>query len=299
VWPDLIPVENDRPQMSGKWENAFYRVFSAEYDRRGPFRKVTRLMIVPKDQAPFESRWRDFQRIKNVLCGPTREAVEIYPVDDAVMDHGDGYHLWVLPEGKGTGLAFRRKTQPISIWIDCGAHEGVTVRDALDSGNYDKICAFEPCPEARAHPRWKTLQADPRVMLMHSAVWVEDTTLDFFENAQRPASQSGSVMREKTSGGIDTTTPARTVKATDFAAWMKRTVRDTDTVTVKMDIEGAEFVVLEHLCATGAIRLIDTLRIEWHATKLAGDGWQKRKERLISAIRVLGVEIQQNKDTDE
>ena len=43
--------------------------------------------------------WRHFQRIKNELAGPEREAVEIYPPESQLVDTSNEFHLWVLPEG--------------------------------------------------------------------------------------------------------------------------------------------------------------------------------------------------------
>jgi hypothetical protein len=44
--------------------------------------------------------WRDLQRIKNEIAGPTREAVELFPNEIRLTDESDQFHLWVLaPDG--------------------------------------------------------------------------------------------------------------------------------------------------------------------------------------------------------
>lgn len=43
--------------------------------------------------------WREFQRIKNELCGPEREAVELYPSQSRLCDTANTFHLWVMAEG--------------------------------------------------------------------------------------------------------------------------------------------------------------------------------------------------------
>lgn len=40
--------------------------------------------------------WRDFQRIKNELCGPEFEAIEIYPAESRLVDTANQYHLFVF-----------------------------------------------------------------------------------------------------------------------------------------------------------------------------------------------------------
>lgn len=44
--------------------------------------------------------WRELQRIKTVLCGGDREALELYPAEDRVVDTSNQYHLWVMPPGE-------------------------------------------------------------------------------------------------------------------------------------------------------------------------------------------------------
>ena len=43
--------------------------------------------------------WRDFQAIKNDLCGEHLQGVEIYPQEDVLHDTANVFHLWVFPEG--------------------------------------------------------------------------------------------------------------------------------------------------------------------------------------------------------
>ena len=56
------------------------------------------LSIRRNDREPCDS-WRDFQEIKNELCGPEREAVQVYPAESRLVDTANQYHLWVMPEG--------------------------------------------------------------------------------------------------------------------------------------------------------------------------------------------------------
>ena len=50
----------------------------------------------------------------------------------------------------------------------------------------------------------------------------------------------------------------------DFAAWLRRNVRETDFVALKMDIEGSEHTVLKHMHETGTLQLVDELFLECH-----------------------------------
>jgi len=42
--------------------------------------------------------WRDFQRIKNQLCGPEWEALELYPAESRLIDPSNYYLLWCAPK---------------------------------------------------------------------------------------------------------------------------------------------------------------------------------------------------------
>ena len=60
--------------------------------------ELTWLSIKPNDDS-HRHDWREFQKIKNELCGPEREAMEVYPAESRLVDGANQFHLWVLPEG--------------------------------------------------------------------------------------------------------------------------------------------------------------------------------------------------------
>lgn len=45
-----------------------------------------------------ERDWRDFQNIKNDVCGPEMEAMEIYPAESRLVDTSNQFHLWVIDQ---------------------------------------------------------------------------------------------------------------------------------------------------------------------------------------------------------
>lgn len=52
-----------------------------------------------KYDKPYTPSWRELQTIKNDIVGVDREAVEVYPREDCIIDTLNIYHLWVLPQG--------------------------------------------------------------------------------------------------------------------------------------------------------------------------------------------------------
>ena len=53
--------------------------------------------------------WRHFQQIKNEIAGEEREAIEIYPAESRKVDTSNKWHLWVMPEGKGINVGWRKR----------------------------------------------------------------------------------------------------------------------------------------------------------------------------------------------
>ena len=58
----------------------------------------THLSIRRLDRKPCRD-WRDFQQIKNELCGEEREALELYPRESRLVDTANQFHLWVQKKG--------------------------------------------------------------------------------------------------------------------------------------------------------------------------------------------------------
>ncbi len=72
----------------------------------------------------------------------------------------------------------------------------------------------------------------------------------------------------------------QTVPCIDFSAWLSRLNKH---VVLKVDIEGAEYELLERLLDTGADQYVDELLIEWHSGDAARD--QALAERFDCPIR--------------
>jgi hypothetical protein len=76
------------------WMNGQYVVIQKDFPSG-----MTHLSIRRQDRRACRD-WRDFQAIKNQLCGDEREAIELYPAESRVVDTANQFHLWVMPEGE-------------------------------------------------------------------------------------------------------------------------------------------------------------------------------------------------------
>ena len=95
-----VPVESTG--FDEIWENSRYTVLVRYVPNplAGHFpnclRPMRHLSIRNADRSARHD-WRDFQRIKNEICGPEWEGVEIYPADSRLVDGANQYHLWCFP----------------------------------------------------------------------------------------------------------------------------------------------------------------------------------------------------------
>lgn len=158
------------------------------------------------------------------------------------------------------------------IFIDGGARQGEALDIFLDRRpdfftNCD-MYLFEP---QRAHQRVLQELAERRpcyTQMMPVALWIENTTLDFFICTD-VWGDSGSTLFAHKLCQLDRENP-QLVEAIDTALFLTEHVRPRDYVILKLDIEGAEYHVVPHLIETGAITLINELYIEWHDDSFQG-----------------------------
>lgn len=96
---ETIPYSNGSGLLKGLerfFANGHYLVFMRELipsDPKDPIGFHLSLRTVENDT---RHDWRDMQRIKNELCDPEWEAIELYPAESRLVDSANQYHLWVF-----------------------------------------------------------------------------------------------------------------------------------------------------------------------------------------------------------
>jgi FkbM family methyltransferase len=55
------------------------------------------------------------------------------------------------------------------------------------------------------------------------------------------------------------------VQCIDFAKFIQTNFNPSDRIIIKMDIEGAEFDVLEHMDSLGVLSYVNFIAVEWHS----------------------------------
>lgn len=134
----------------------------------------------------------------------------------------------------------------------------------------------------------------PEVIFHNLAVWTKNETLSFRGEMGFVDVQGNNSGASKKVRVIKDTKPIQT-QAFDFAEYLLNNFKETDFLVVKMDIEGAEYVVVPKLIETGAIRLIDEIFLEGHTAQFNKIGGLARGRTyaevivLLQSMRALGV----------
>lgn len=142
---------------------------------------------------------------------------------------------------------------------------------------FDKIYVFEP------NPTFYSSYDGSNFTLIKKAIWTEACTLPFY--VSKDANQvASSILQEKlckVNAEIRPffyETPIE-VECVDFSEWIKENIKPYDNLTVKLDIEGAEYDVLWKLIKDGTISYIKKLYVEFHSTTVPG------KEEIEKLLR--------------
>ena len=138
-----------------------------------------------------------------------------------------------------------------SFVLDCGAHIGLSVVYIKNICPTANIIAFEPDAE-----NYSLLQRNiqshglERIEARQEAVWINNTTLQF--------SQDGNMGSKIQKGPKNGTVSVNATRLRDFLT--------TKVNFLKLDIEGAEYVVLQDI--QDKLHLVNSMFIEYHGTYL-------------------------------
>jgi FkbM family methyltransferase len=174
------------------------------------------------------------------------------------------------------------------IFLDCGGNNGCSVR--MFRGLYDKeeeyeIYSFEP------NPVFDAWYDDLNVDLIKKAVWINDEELVFYQIENRQAgkeSGASTLSKTKALNHKNVIVHELKVKGIDFSSWLFDNFKPEDEIILKMDIEGAEYEVLNRMCDDDTIKFINKLYVEFHWEKV---GLKKEDhDNLLERLGDLEIE---------
>lgn len=149
-----------------------------------------------------------------------------------------------------------------NIFIDCGFHhgEGLTEFTAMlnINENWD-VYTFEANPQIDIQ---KYIVKFPfKVTAFNKAVWIDNKKLIF--NIQNNHGQGSCLNCLSSTHTYTEQIQVDSINFSEFILSLKN-----NNIFCKMDIEGAEFCILEKLINDNTLSLINTLWVEWHDVDL-------------------------------
>jgi FkbM family methyltransferase len=166
----------------------------------------------------------------------------------------------------------------IVVDLGCFPHrDEISIEPLVERYHPDVLYGFDPWPGL---VEGETKLDGTTIILKRKAAWIEDGEIEFARVRGLRAWDS-TVMRAKNSrrewaGAGDVIS----VPCFDFSTWLRSL---PEPPIVKLDVEGAEFPILERLHAEGTDALVAELLVEWHDEKM-GD-FSERKAALVSRLR--------------
>jgi FkbM family methyltransferase len=171
--------------------------------------------------------------------------------------------------------------RPRYIFVDGGAHIGESIADFVKSKVYSKY-SWEMFSFEANHNLIPSIPKRPNLTILNKAIWIHDEGVNFYLGED---TLSSSIIKHKKTGNLSKV-PTH-VESVDFGKWLKSNFEQDDIILVKLDIEGAEYDVLEQMLMDGSIKYIDVLFVEFHNIKVNVP--KHRDAELINEIAKLGI----------
>lgn len=166
-----------------------------------------------------------------------------------------------------------------TVFLDLGCYDGDSAMPLLETNKIlgepvVKVIGFDPRPDLAN--RYKELMATyPGCKFVAAAAWVRDGE-EQFTIRPKDAPYGSTMMQNKHDWGMGEVV---TVKTFDLAEYVRQLAASYDRIIIKIDVEGAEYQLIEHLLNQGVMQFVDKLLVEWHDRKLRPieryDTWRK------------------------
>jgi FkbM family methyltransferase len=166
----------------------------------------------------------------------------------------------------------------VKVFLDVGAHEGETVRAVRDPKYaFDRIVCFEPAPAC-----WPALDAigDTRVVVCRHGLWDRTGAFPLYD----PGSSGASLFEGKFHRSPGAVT-CRFVRASD---WFCEHLPPGAEIYVKLNCEGAECDIVDDLLASGELRRVRSVVIDFDVRKIPALKHRERELRQRLAEAGLG-----------
>jgi len=200
-----------------------------------------------------------------------------------------------LPRSARSAISKVRGSQRRGIFLDCGSNvgQGFQFFSQYFPADYFDYELFEPNPFCQEHLQsLRTAHPSYSMNIHQKAISTNDQALKFYGLSEPdgfgPLSQGGSTLKSHSSMYYQADeSSALIVEGLDFVAFLQEVLSRYSVVVIKMDIEGAEYEVLEKLLDTGSLARVHSLFVEFHSQYMDGrtrpkyQAWEKKLMRRI------------------
>lgn len=173
---------------------------------------------------------------------------------------------------------------PKCLFIDAGGYDGCSVLQFLLEEPHFDCVSFEPNPEL-----WRHFEGLP-TQLIRKAAYTYNGEIRFTVD---PVDFDGSSVIESKRVDFDENVPnadcpVLTVPCVDLSEYVRAARETYGRIVLKLDVEGAEYDILDKMLHDGTIDLVETLYCEFHYGKLDISEARHRKvlEGVCSRVRV-------------
>lgn len=153
--------------------------------------------------------------------------------------------------------------------VDCGFNQGKVASSMLKALPKFSLTGFEVQQDIQEYSELLKNKFPIRsVNVIYSAASTFDGEINYYEPRSWGKNYKGGTTTLQSKSKLnDNYLESKSAPALDFAKWLNENIGSNTFVFVKMDIEGAEYDVIDHLINTGAIDHINVIAVEWHAHK--------------------------------
>jgi FkbM family methyltransferase len=154
--------------------------------------------------------------------------------------------------------------------IECGSGYGKTLelfsKTNLYENHHWKIYAFEANPQMVIKTRERCAQMIQMQVLevIEKALWIENGTIDLYIG-RNPAGSS--LFKDKTTGNLDKKNPIN-VTCLYLGDWLRAYLSKDDYIVIGMNIEGAEYRLLDKMIRDSSAEYINELYVDFHNEKV-------------------------------
>lgn len=174
----------------------------------------------------------------------------------------------------------------LEVFIDGGGNSRAWVQRTMRTlPTFHKVYVFEP------NPKFHASYDQSNFSLIKKAIWTTDCHLPFY--VSKDERQVGSSLLQEKLCKVDGAIVPNwydeplQVECINFSRWLE-TLPLYYSLTLKLDIEGAEYDVLSQMIECGTIRRVKKLFVEFHLETLREK--QTQHDKLIQALRDCGIE---------